>query len=102
MTTQQKRAYRSLIDALLEIGRETVRKRGRRLEDLRFASRPANQRDVFYFNKQIGEDIWDMWHEIVQKAKIVFPEYDMAVVADVCSELFNCDDEEWEKFQMTY
>lgn len=87
-----------MIDALLSIARETVRKRGRRLEDLRFAKR-TREGYVFYQKVQEG---WDMWHEIVQKAKIAFPEYDMAVVVDISSELFNSDEEELGSIQAAF
>lgn len=81
---------------LLHIAKEMVRKRGRRLSDLRFAKRTPL--GYAFFREVVGE--WNLLHEIVEEAAMKFPQYEFAVVVDIASELFNQDAEDLEDLQM--
>ena len=73
-----------------KIAQSVVKKRGRKLEDLRFAKRTTHGY-AFFLTKKID---WDVLHEIAAEVANVFPHLDYAYVADVCSEFLNSDEEE--------
>ena len=73
-----------------EIAQSVVKKRGRKLEDLRFAKRTSHGY-AFFLTKKIE---WDILHEIASEVAKVFPHLDYAYVAETCSEFLNTDGEE--------
>lgn len=82
--------HESLIIDLLSIAHEAVRKRGRRLDWLRFAKRTLTGY-AFFKNT---DDQWETLTEIVKEAKVLHPHYEFAVVVDIASELFNQEEED--------
>lgn len=85
--------------SLLQIAKEAVKKRGRRLSWLRFAQRRTSQGYAFVLDTDTP---WDVWHEIVEKAASLHPEYAFATVVDIASEFFNTEkDLEQEEMRQT-
>lgn len=79
----------SLIEELrkdwIRIASSVVRKRGKRLEDLRFAKRTTHGYAFFLAKKPH----WDILHEITQELAKLYPHFDYALVAETSSELAN-------------
>lgn len=75
---------------LLTIAKEAVRKRGRRLSWLRFAQRRTSQGYAFVLD---SDTPWEVWHEIVEKAASLHPEYAYAAIVDIASAVLNQDED---------
>lgn len=72
------------------IAESVVKKRGRKLDDLRFAKRTTHGY-AFFLTKKVN---WDLLHEITREVAHLFPHVEFALVAEACSELFNSEDQE--------
>lgn len=79
-----------LVSDLLRIAREKVKRRGRRLSDLRFAKRTINGYAFF----EVGHEVWDMLHDIVMDTYLQYRHYSFAFITELCSEIVNMDEEE--------
>lgn len=81
--------HKKVIADVLDVARERVRRRGRRLSDLRFAKRTIHGYAFF----EVGHELWEILHEIAQEVFSRNPHYDFAFVVELCSEIVNTDEE---------
>lgn len=82
--------HRNLISDVLSLAQQKVKRQGKQLSDLRFAKR--TKYGYAFFEKT--HDMWDVLHETAKEALRKHPEYELAFVVEICSELVNMDESE--------